>query len=106
MDPFVVFDCEEVLPNRFALTMAAVARSRALNRGAETRIDRDGHSSSTLALHEMAAGAFTRDELAPFLPQGGQRLALPGKAPGFRLRDGCAEDAALALTSPRTETVH
>jgi len=35
MDPHVVFDCQKVLPNRFALTLAAAARSRALARGAE-----------------------------------------------------------------------
>ena len=30
MDPHVVLDCQSVLPNRFALTLAAAARSRAL----------------------------------------------------------------------------
>ncbi|AYM66096.1 DNA-directed RNA polymerase subunit omega [Agrobacterium fabrum] len=39
MDPHVVFDCQDVVPNRFALTVAAAARARALSRGAEPRLD-------------------------------------------------------------------
>lgn len=34
MDPFVVFDCQQVVPDRFALALAAAPRSRALLRGA------------------------------------------------------------------------
>lgn len=37
MDPFVVIDCAKVLPNRIALTLAAAARSRALQRGVQPR---------------------------------------------------------------------
>lgn len=37
MDLFLVFDCQKVLPNRFALALAAAARSRALARGAGAR---------------------------------------------------------------------
>ncbi|WP_235925442.1 DNA-directed RNA polymerase subunit omega [Brucella pseudintermedia] len=68
MDPHIVFDCEKVLPNRFALTLAAAARSRALNRGAEPRLDIDDASVSDLALHEIAAGVFTREELTRRFP--------------------------------------
>ncbi|GEM_PF-4910677 len=39
MDTHVVFDCQKVLPNRFALTLAAASRIRALARGAEPRLD-------------------------------------------------------------------
>lgn len=68
MDTHVVFDCQKVLPNRFALTLAAASRIRALARGAEPRLDAVDRSVGDLALHEIAAGVFTRDELAPFLP--------------------------------------
>ncbi len=32
MDPHVVFDCQKILPNRFALALAAAARTCALKR--------------------------------------------------------------------------
>ncbi|MER8637765.1 DNA-directed RNA polymerase subunit omega [Mesorhizobium sp. M1088] len=38
MDPLIVFDCENTVPNRFALAVAAVRRARALSRGAEPRL--------------------------------------------------------------------
>lgn len=68
MDLFLVFDCQKVLPNRFALALAAAARSRALARGAGAGLDKTNIAVSELALHEIADGAFTPDELAPFLP--------------------------------------
>ncbi|MBZ9822835.1 DNA-directed RNA polymerase subunit omega, partial [Mesorhizobium sp. CA4] len=67
MDSLVVFDCAQVIPNRFALTLAAAARSRALHRGAEPRSNRPAASASDLALHEIAEGAFTPAELGLFL---------------------------------------
>ena len=67
MDPFVVFDCAKVLPNRFALTLAAAARSRALHRGAKPRLDRLVAGAGDLALREIAESAFTPAELGPFL---------------------------------------
>lgn len=103
MDPFVVFDCQKIVPNRFALTLAAVARSRALNRGAEPRLDRPGHNTRELALHEIASGAFTTKELAPYLLRGQRTPALPAPAP---LRGGDAETLALAPPSPPEETLH
>ncbi len=81
MDPHIIFDCEKVLPNRFALTVAAASRSRALSRGAEPRLDMGDASVSDLALHEIAAGVFTREELTPFLPAGDRRPALPQPGP-------------------------
>jgi DNA-directed RNA polymerase subunit omega len=67
MDPFVIFDCAKILPNRFALTLAAAARSRALHRGADPRLDRPAASASDLALREIAEGAFTQSELGLLL---------------------------------------
>lgn len=67
MDPFVVFDCQQILPNRYALALAAAARSRALLRGARPRLERPSGAVSEVALHEIAGRMFTRDELVPFL---------------------------------------
>ncbi|MEH7881327.1 DNA-directed RNA polymerase subunit omega [Rhizobium laguerreae] len=79
MNPSIVFDCEKILPNRFALAMAAAARSRALHRGAEPRLDPSDACDSELALREIAGGSFTSSELAPFLggPAGTKRLHSP-----------------------------
>jgi DNA-directed RNA polymerase subunit omega len=65
VDPFVVFDCEKVLRNRFALTVVAAARSRALKTGSAPRLKRPTTDILDLALQEIAAGVFTRDELDP-----------------------------------------
>ncbi len=67
MDPLVVFDCEKVLPNRFAVTLAAAARCRALRRGARPRSQASAADMSELALREIAEGAFTPVELARLL---------------------------------------
>lgn len=70
MDPFVVFDCQQIVPNRFALTLAAAARSRALLCGARPRLTRSGGKATEVALQEIAGHAFSRQELAPFLRLG------------------------------------
>ena len=106
MDPHIIFDCQKVLPNRFALTLAAAARSRALARGAEPRLDAADYSVSELALHEIAAGVFRESELAPFLPGAGERRYLPSPDPACRLRDGGDGSAAVAPASRPRETVH
>ena len=106
MDPYVVFDCQRVLPNRFALTLAAAARSRALRRGSGPRLDKDDAGVSDLALHEIAAGVFTPRELQPFLPvTDGKRLLAP-HVPGSRLCGGGSPGAAATPASPPGETVH
>ena len=65
MDPYVVYDCQRVVPNQFALTLAAAARCRALNHGAEPRlVPSAGTGNAYLALHEIAAGVFGNTELA------------------------------------------
>jgi DNA-directed RNA polymerase subunit omega len=106
MDPHVVFDCQKVLPNRFALTLAAAARSRALRRGADPMLDIVDASTSDLALHEIAAGVFTRNELAAFLPGESGRPFLPPPDPGSRLCDGGSGSSAVAIASRNREAVH
>jgi hypothetical protein len=65
MDPHVVFDSQKVVPNRFALSLAAAARKRALNHGAERRVAGvPAAGNGDLALHEIAAAAFTPAELS------------------------------------------
>lgn len=91
MDPHVGFDCHKILPNRFALALAAAARSRALNRGAEPRLDRQGVNASELALLEIASGAFVEDELAPYL------FPSPAGAPSWPLRPPHPSFAATAV---------
>ncbi|WP_342640238.1 DNA-directed RNA polymerase subunit omega [Rhodoligotrophos ferricapiens] len=107
MDPFVVFDCAKVLPNRFALTLAAAARGRALRRGAEPRSDRLAAGAGDLALHEIAEGAFTRAELGLFLeePSGPQLLPRPS-AQDPDLRGGASPESAAAPVSRFGETAH
>ncbi|MBY3184278.1 DNA-directed RNA polymerase subunit omega [Rhizobium laguerreae] len=94
MNPSIVFDCEKILPNRFALAMAAAARSRALHRGAEPRLDPSDACDSELALREIARGSFTSSELAPFLggPAGTKRLHSPrsGHSPSRQRREAAA----------------
>jgi DNA-directed RNA polymerase subunit omega len=101
MDPLVVFDCYQQLPNRFALARAAAARSRALNAGVVPRVEATGSRGTDLALREIAAGVFGRQELEPFLPgrpvplmlaetnelRGGEPLHKDAAAPGSRARD-------------------
>jgi len=67
MNPMIVFDAQEVVPDAFALALAAAARTRALRRGAEPRVDAEVAPGPYLALSEIAAGAFITEDLAPFL---------------------------------------
>ncbi len=76
MDPFVVLDCAKVLPNRFALTLAAAARSRALCRGGEPKLARPSTNVIDLALHEIAESAFTSRELESLLLGSGDAQSL------------------------------
>jgi DNA-directed RNA polymerase subunit omega len=50
-------DCEQVVPNRFALVHVAAARARALNRGEAPRVPPDGDKPTVIALREIAAAA-------------------------------------------------
>ncbi len=76
MDPHAVFDCQKIVSNRFALAMAAAARARALTHGAQPRRDLPYANPSDLALHEIAAGAFSPDEMTPFLSGAAASLLL------------------------------
>lgn len=105
MDPFVVMECQKVLPNRFGLTLAAAARSRALRRGAEPRLAVSHEGTTELALQEIAAGVFTPEELTPFLPGAGGHAALPPPDTDTELcGDGPARRRRTRL--PSREAVH
>lgn len=106
MDPYVIFDCLKVLPDRFALTLSAAARSRALGRGAEPRLDPNYPSVCDLALHEIAAGMFGQTELGPFLCGKGERSSLPPPDSDSMTRDGGSEIASAAAASRCRETAH
>ncbi|MER8396278.1 DNA-directed RNA polymerase subunit omega [Mesorhizobium sp. M1340] len=54
MDPLIVLDCENTVPNRFALAVAAAGRARALIRGAEPRLSDKVTVPLELALREIA----------------------------------------------------
>lgn len=98
MDPFVVLDCDRIVPNRFALALAAAARSRALNHGAEPRLVKPSASTSELALNEIAEGCFTPAELELFL--GGTQAALPPPLPALEFRGSDPRMNASAPASP------
>jgi len=103
MDPLTVIDAKKVVPDPFALTVAAAARARALRHGAEPRIDAEAEPGAQLALSEIAAGAFAEEELAPFLsnaPAKERRLAPPAARP--RLCHGGQAAAAAPVLPPMT----
>lgn len=100
MDPHVVFDCRKVLPDTFALTLAAVARARALRHGAEPRLEIDSAGVGDLALKEIAAGVFSQDELSPFLPGASERPSLPPPGSGAEL---CGRGSARADAAPASQ---
>lgn len=107
MDPNVVFDCQRVVPNRFALALAAAARSRALNRGAQPRLDLPASDMRELALQEIATGALSPEKLALFLPGPAATVSLPvPPTMTTELRgDGPRSASAAPVSSPK-ETVH
>lgn len=107
MDRHVIFDCEKALPNRFVLVLAAAARTRALNRGAEPRLALRDRNAADLALQEIAAGAFLEEELAPFLlPHRAEARLLPAPSTISELcGDGRSKAAAASAALP-TEAVH
>ncbi len=108
MNPLIVLDAGKVVPDRFALAVAAAARARALCRGAEPRleghVEPEPHLVSHLALSEIASRAFTEEELAPFLPEGAAgapRLGPPGALPKL-----CDDRQAVATPVPAPGTIH
>lgn len=78
MNPFVAIDAQQAVPDRFALVLAASARSRALKAGAEPRVKPQRQATEEVALEEIATGAISQEELRPFLPAlACRRLARP-----------------------------
>lgn len=70
MDPLIAFDAQRIIPNRFALAIAAAGRARALARGSKPRLSGRPGDNAGLALGEIAAAAFEPDEIEPFLLAG------------------------------------
>jgi DNA-directed RNA polymerase subunit omega len=108
MNPLIVLDAGKVVPDRFALAVAAAARARALCRGAEPRleghVEPEPHLVSHLALGEIASRAFTEAELAPFLPEGA--TGAPGLPSPGGLPKVCDGREAAAAPVPAMGTVH
>lgn len=106
MGTIYTIDCERFIPNPYHLVHLAAARSRALSRGAEPRIEPHGEPPVLLALREIAEGAFTRDELPTLLgDHADDALAsLASKAASEdELRDGMANSGAIAHASVQRE---
>ena len=104
MDPLVVFDCQKLVPNRFALALAAAARARALRKGEPVRVQTAGLESTEVALREIASGAFTPNEMGFFFPRNSmpKLLAAPDQ-----LRDSePLQKDTVAPGSPLRDTVH
>lgn len=70
MDPLIVLDCENTVPNRFALAVPAAGRARALSRGGEPRLSDKVTVPVELALREIAGNRFQPDEVKPFVLAG------------------------------------
>jgi DNA-directed RNA polymerase subunit omega len=105
MDPHVVFDSQKVVPNRFALSLAAAARKRALNHGAERRVAGvPAAGNGDLALHEIAAAAFTPAELSTAVRGPGAPALLRER--GWPTSSTAAPDGATAPRLRPKETVH
>ena len=104
MNPLIVLDAKKVVPDPFALALAAAARVRALRQGSEPRVDADVSLGPDLALSEIAAGAFAQEELAPFLPGAGRVLRLPSLESRHEIGDGRRPAAAAPV--PAQGTVH
>ncbi len=106
MDHLIVFDCEKVLPNRFAVALAAAARSRALRRGAPTRSQVSAAGANELALREIAEGAFPPVELVQLL--GGESGAdlLGAPVPQKEPCPGAPVGSVEASVPSSRETVH
>jgi len=67
MNPFIMQDCQKVLPNPFLLALTAAARVRALRRGAEPKVLCSPLPPTELALQEIAAGLLAKEDFE-FLP--------------------------------------
>jgi DNA-directed RNA polymerase subunit omega len=108
MEGFFATDCDLYIPNRFATVHLAALRARELWHGSPARIRPNAYPAASLALREIAAGAFTLDEIVSYLaaPRRDEDWALPALAAPSEdvLRDGAMRDAA-ALASRSEELV-
>jgi DNA-directed RNA polymerase omega subunit len=108
VEGFFATDCDLYIPNRFATVHLAALRARELKHGSPARIPPEAHPAANLALREIAAGAFTFDEIVNYLaaPRRDQDPAPPALAAPSEdaLRDGAMRDAA-ALASRSEELV-
>jgi DNA-directed RNA polymerase omega subunit len=108
VEGFFATDCDPHISNRFATVHLAALRARELKHGSPARIQADGHPAASLALREIAAGAFTFDEIVSYLaaPRRDEDPAPPVLAAPSEdaLRDGAMRDAA-ALASRSEELV-
>ena len=103
MNPLLPVDCDRFVPNCFTLVLAAAARARALNRGAEPRLPAVAAPPCELALREIAAGALGAEEIERLLlaPWSNDDDLEPPDSPDqdeFR-DDGPEGPAAVAMTS-------
>jgi DNA-directed RNA polymerase subunit omega len=77
MDQKIIEDALQKHPNRFELTMMAVARARELNEGESVLLDKvKGEKPAVIALEEIAAGILdpgTQEEMAAI--KEGRRIA-------------------------------
>jgi len=63
MARITTIDCEQVVPNRFELVLAAAQRVRDLRRGEPPRVAPDHDKATVIALREIAAGAVDLERL-------------------------------------------
>jgi DNA-directed RNA polymerase subunit omega len=63
MEHLFTVECQPFVPNPYALVHVAAARARALRRGVPPRLKLESQSPGCIALREIAAGAFTSEEL-------------------------------------------
>jgi DNA-directed RNA polymerase omega subunit len=77
MDHVFTVECQRFVPNPYALVHVAAARARVIGRGALPRLEIEEHSPGLAALREIAAGAFTSDELATMLAPPSELEDLP-----------------------------
>lgn len=65
MARITVEDCLDIVPNRFALVLAAADRTKQLLRGAQPRLSAEVDNKEVVkALREIAAGEFEIDDSA------------------------------------------
>ncbi|WP_309083030.1 DNA-directed RNA polymerase subunit omega [Chelativorans sp.] len=100
MNVFLPFECERFMGNRFLLAVAAAARTRALNRGAEPLVSADGSTNVEIAMREIAAGSWREEELHDLLTGRAQAEDKPDSLPVSddfaELRGGGKAAAAIA----------